>query len=414
MDAQTLKAAADALETAILQVSQSEFVRLTRGMSPDSKVLRAASAQHSLGMLRRDLMPNYGDEFVALAYLGQYQLGHINLALSTFKYVESHRTPSRLLPGGADKLHVIDFGAGSLAGQFGVALAVASFLDQGGKVSEVKVDSIDTSAAMLNIGRKAWGYFAADVCENHQGTSLAKACEMVNAGFEIHTRYQEVVPLPNADTWLTAFHAVYQQEPVKTAIKDALLYLHQRHNPVVGVMTCQYRADSPTRGNLRAALDISPFPSDSRSVTGIRSYLPDARQSPVIASRFRAWGLFPGNFRRVFWSWKSQEVAFLIYAPNNRIAVEDPNPKPAQRSVLAERGQRQRRRESAGVSRDTLVKPSGTSSADRTPPTVSVGARVRVGQWGNGTVIRIRNNRATVVLDSGKRIEVATSGLKPQ
>lgn len=414
MDAKTLNAVADTLETAILQVSQSEFGRITRGLPPDSKVSRAVSARQSLSMLRSDLLPNYSDEFVALAYLGQYQLGHINLAFSTFKYVESRRSPSHLLLGGTDKLHVIDFGAGALAGQFSVALSVASFLDQGGKVSEVKVDSIDTSAAILNIGQKAWGIFAADVCKRHQGTSLAKACEMIDAGFETHTRYQEVGILSNADTWLTAFHSVYQQEPVKTAIKNALLYLYQRHNPVVGVMTCQYKADSPTRGNLRAALDISPFPSDSPPVTGIGPYLPDARRSPAIASRFRDWGLFPGNYYRVFWGWKRQEVAFLIYAPNNHIAVEDPNPKPAQRSVLAERGQRQRRRESAGVSRDTLVKPSGTSSAGRTPPTVSVDARVRVGQWGTGTVIRIRNDRATVVLDSGKRIEVAISGLKPQ
>lgn len=342
MDDETMTAVADALETAILQVSKIEFDRLTRGMPPTIKGNRVGMARNSLGKLRRDQIPDYEDEFVALAYLGQYQLGHINLAFSTFKYIESRRNPSRLLLGDTEKLHVIDFGAGALAGHFGVALAVASFLDQGGKVSEVKVDSVDTSAAMLNIGRKAWGIFAADIRKNHQGTTLAKACEMVNAGFAIHTRYQEVGILPNADTWLTAFHAVYQQEPVKTAIKNALLYLHQKHNPVVGAMTCQYRAGSPTLGNLTAARDISPFPSDSPPVTGIRSYLPDDRQSPTIASQFRGWGLFPGYYNRIFWDWKPQEVAFLTYAPNNRPSVDVRNPQPSRISVPVEHRQRQR------------------------------------------------------------------------
>ena len=404
-----------ALEWTISDVAKREFQRLMRGLSPDQRKNQLSKARISLDRLRTLNTPDYSNELVTLMYLAQYQLGHINLALSTIRHIESHRTPSRLLLGDTDKLHFIDFGGGALAGQFGVSIAVASMLSRGEEISSVKVDSIDTSRSMLNIGSLTWAAFVKYVFNHLSNTSIALACEMISDGFETHMDYQNISAVPNADVWLTAFHTIYRTN--QSEIKDALDYLYKRHNPVAGAITCYYEENSPSLGNVEIARRVSPFAlSDLQQLNGlgITPQLSIDRRSMDLAAMFREWGLFPENYRQIFWGWVPDKTAFLTYAPNQKSAVITPEPQPVQPAVHVETQQARRIQESGAGYQDTETStPSEQAQPSQRPTPILEGDQVNVRGIGNGKVVQIRKNKATVTLDRGLRCEVSISQLKP-
>ena len=96
-------------------------------------------------MLRTLESPDYSDGMVALIYVVRYQLSHTNLAYSIIKMMKEQAGSIKSTLTNTDSLQVVDFGCGSLAMQFGVALAVADVLEQGHTMSEVRIDSIGIS-----------------------------------------------------------------------------------------------------------------------------------------------------------------------------------------------------------------------------------------------------------------------------
>ena len=268
--------------------------------------------------IRSPRKPNYDDPWVALAYLARYQLGHINLAYSTIKNIASRRGAHRFSLGGKEKLHFIDFGCGTLAGQFGIALTLADGLGRGQKITAVKVDSIDISETMYILGEKVWKRFAEYITENYPKTSIRVACDMIQGNFVTRKNYEEVDVLPDWDTWLTGFHAVYSTE--RCPVAEALKFLWQKHNPVAGAVTCYYQNTGPGNEKLRIARDVSPFPLDSSKELfgeGVKPQLGADRQAVALAQFYRELGLFAEHWHSVFWRWQREnreDTAFLIHS----------------------------------------------------------------------------------------------------
>ena len=112
---------AECMDIAFAKVLADEFGRLTAGMTSSQIDNWLWQSEQSILRLRNGSdMPDYSDPMVVLWYAIQYQMGHINLAYTLIKDTTGN---SGLTDAG--RLQVADFGAGCLAMQFGLALAVA-------------------------------------------------------------------------------------------------------------------------------------------------------------------------------------------------------------------------------------------------------------------------------------------------
>ena len=180
------------LDNAIAKVGQSEFDRITDGMSPIEKLRWVNDARDSLDLLRCLESPDYADPMVALLYIARYQLSHINLAFSTLKAVQCQSGSSGRMLTNTGRLHVVDFGCGALAMQFGVALAVADALEQGQVISEVRIDSIDTSRPMLDLGVRIWVEFRRLASKDVRLEALKTACSLIQEHYSVHTDHHSV------------------------------------------------------------------------------------------------------------------------------------------------------------------------------------------------------------------------------
>ena len=87
------------------------------------------------------------------------------------------RDPKRAVLTRKGKLHVVDFGCGTLAMQFGVALAAADALQRGQTLNSIKIDLIDSSQPMIDFGLKIWSRFKKEVENNERLADLSEACD---------------------------------------------------------------------------------------------------------------------------------------------------------------------------------------------------------------------------------------------
>ena len=149
------------IDSAIAVTARQEFESLCGPLSRTNVARRIESALRELGKLRYGDMPDYDDRWVALLYVLWYQPAHINLAYgAAVQLLEG----GDLLRRGAPTLSVVDFGAGCLAAQSGllVALADPRYKKKSKGLSRIRIASIDSSRAMLDLGDRIWRRFADD------------------------------------------------------------------------------------------------------------------------------------------------------------------------------------------------------------------------------------------------------------
>lgn len=212
---------------------------------------KTASMTRSLHQLQ---MPNYDDEIIAASYLLSYHPSHIGLAHSVINRMVNMGESGRLAVTDTDRIHIVDFAAGTLAVQFGVAIAVAEALTRGETVREVIIDSVDTSETMLEAGRLAWEQFVQVVNEHENLATVAEACKVIK--FDTHGSPANV-RVRRTESWLTSLHGVYAEN--SDELKECLRALYDKHNPIVGVMTCWGRPSEHYDDNIRVAKQIAPF-----------------------------------------------------------------------------------------------------------------------------------------------------------
>ena len=262
-----MQARAAALEQSIMNVANAEYERLAQGITTYQRAERIGKALESLDDLRTGGMPDYEEAWNVLFYMLWYQPKQVNLAYSIIKRVIEQR-PDRntFLNRESGRLHIVDFGCGSLAMQFAVALVVADALERGELIGAVHIDSIDPSQAMIKLGQAAWNKFQELVREDPLLDDLSLSFETITSAA------YPVEPLPaierdtSWDCWLSAIHAVYDTN--LGDVKDALKRYKDNLNPDLGFITSFHLKEG-------LVLAASPFQNDDRYVgrTG-----PSARQ----------------------------------------------------------------------------------------------------------------------------------------
>jgi hypothetical protein len=153
------QAMSNVLDDAIAQVGWEEYIRLNAGRPPTEVAKHVGQALSELRKFGQGAVPDFDDEWVSLFYVLWYHAKHTNLAY------QMADTRLRMLGNGpygqptGTRLHIVDFGCGSLAMQFGAALAAADALARGQIIDSIRIEGLDDSAAMLRLGNWIWGRF---------------------------------------------------------------------------------------------------------------------------------------------------------------------------------------------------------------------------------------------------------------
>lgn len=260
------EAVANALDHAIAKVARAEFRRLIRLQGKEKAARGIETALRGLEGLQGGAMPEYDDDWLPVLYSTWYQPSHVNLAYSMITTMAKWRDSKRRVLAPNGRLHVFDFGCGTLAMQFGVALAVVDALQRGQKFTAVWVELIDSSQKMIAQGKKIWRQFKAEVSRNPHLDRLSEACDLIHSNI-----FEEYNPPLEDERWLSAMHVAYRAN--QDEIENGLTRLRNGTDADVGFIT--YAPGSDSR---KLALSVSPFRRNRKyrpSLTGHRLLLQD-------------------------------------------------------------------------------------------------------------------------------------------
>lgn len=230
-----------ALDSAIAEIAGEEYARLSGELSPIVMPKITEYALKELDKLQDRVMPNY-DRWVAPFYISWYQPGQINLAYSMIADLTSAKGAFT----DAGNLHVVDFGCGALAMQFGVALAAADAIRNGQTIAAIQIDCLDASPDMISVGVKLWERFKSKVNNAPDLAELTQACDAIAS----RTDGLRTEPQGGAARWLSAMHAVYASN--KDDVRRWLQSIHHNFAPDTGFLTTHRQGDWLLPG-------VSPF-----------------------------------------------------------------------------------------------------------------------------------------------------------
>lgn len=233
MDSKTLTAVTNALDIAIATVVETDFQRLSAEAGPEQTARNVLRSLRSFERLQRGVMPAY-NEWDAVFYAAWYHPGHVNLAYTLIEKIPAPHNP--LKSGSKGSLHVRDFGCGTLAMQFGLALAAADSVEELRIAPRTRIFSEDSSEPMRAIGWRIWDAFVSEIASRGQYPEL-DALRRVCAGmtFEAQREWGTV-------SWLTALHVAYEENApqVEKALADRI----GRERPDLVVVTSHPRSVS--------------------------------------------------------------------------------------------------------------------------------------------------------------------------
>ena len=328
LDKAIARAGLNALATAMEKLPYSE-------MDPDARK-RAVSAKsdalrESLGNL---VSPDYADDVTAAAYLFTYQASHIGVAWAMVQEMMRNRSGSNLLLMDSGKLHVIDFGCGALAMQFGVVLAIAEAIEKGEKIDSVVIDGIDTSRQMQDIGMSVWQEFGKAVESGLRLEALSRACRLIE--YNCHDNYRSVQQISDAEVWLSAMHAVYQSN--KDEIKRVFGHFRKKATPTTVFATCW----GTKRNTANIEIVRSAWPNRASEFQSCEIYLPVGGQYPI-SFPFGTTEPSAHNMSRIAYErgmssrprdlfWRPSDTAILIWTRRG-IGQLQPAGEPQKRSL---------------------------------------------------------------------------------
>ena len=230
---------ANLLDDAIATAGRTEFDQLSNGMSSSDIAANVEGALGALADLSRGNPPDYGNQWVALFYLLWYQPKQINLAYNLIEgMLLERRHGQKLVLNNQERLHIIDFGCGTLAFQFALGLSLAKAIDLNESVPEIRVHSIDSSESMIELGKSCWDSFKSRISGIEGCENLSQAFNSVIPSYHVNIDTIAAREL-SADYWLSAIHAVY---PVnKEQVQGRLAFLYEHYSPTVGFITSHSR-----------------------------------------------------------------------------------------------------------------------------------------------------------------------------
>ena len=200
-------------------------------------------------------MPNYDDEYNLSAYVIVYQIRHINMAWQALSSLKEKRG---LVSYRRNSLRIVDLGAGTSAGRIGAALMVAEAMRGDHNIERVYFDEIDISEPMLKMGKLVWRAFVDRVHSEYIDNALARAVEVID--YSQHVDWKKVGEKFDCETWLTAFHVIYQDQK-NNSLKEVIRSLYERVDPIAGAFSC-YHSRERINGdrNLSLMQAVSPPP----------------------------------------------------------------------------------------------------------------------------------------------------------
>ena len=214
MDTETQRAVAKALDISIADVAREELQRLSDTLEPFDIAEAICASLHSLERLQfsQGPMPDY-DRWDAPFYAFWYQPVQINLAYTLARTIPREVNP---LLAGHSSLQVHDFGCGELAMQFGLALAAADTLKEGGNIPDIVIFSGDSSDFMAQFGWRLWDRFVNEIADSNEYPALD-----VLRGVCAAMRFDDGLR-HNATQWLTVLHVAYAENAseVKRVLED--------------------------------------------------------------------------------------------------------------------------------------------------------------------------------------------------
>ena len=254
MDADTQRAVAKALDASIADVAQTWLEELNGQFGSGEIAQRTNDSLQALEALRFGEMPQY-DDFDALFYAVWYQPAHINLAYTVArKVLRAHDHD----PAKGVSLDAHDFGAGELAGQFGLALAAAELLHDFDIALTLAMSSDDSSESMKEFGRRLWSRFRQEIEDEERYPELAKLRIVCN---DMKYRIGESVPTAR---WLMALHVAYEAN--RAVVANALNTHVDKLNPLVVIVSSHQdftvHAYSPEGSGFRREESILVTPTD--------------------------------------------------------------------------------------------------------------------------------------------------------
>lgn len=229
MDAKTLNDVTNALDLAIASVVETEFQRLATAAGPEQTARNVLRSLRSFERLQQGIMPAY-DEWDAAFYAAWYHPGHVNLAYTLIGKIPAPHNP---LKSGKGSLHVRDFGCGTLAMQFGLALAAADAIGERRNFPRINIFSEDSSQPMVAIGWKIWNAFIGEIASWRKYPTL-KALRQVCRGMKFEAQRKD------ADTsWLSVLHVAYKENAPQ--VKNVLADRIRREPPELVIVTAHPR-----------------------------------------------------------------------------------------------------------------------------------------------------------------------------
>ncbi len=248
------RASKSIIEQAIAEAAETEYRRVTHGLSDAEKTRRVEYALRELQKLRGDLMlPDYRDAVVALFYTLWYLPSQVNLASALIE---------EMMPF-SDDIHIIDFGAGSGALTLGAAMAVARRRQTKVK-PKVTVHEVDCRT-MRELSSRIWDRY--QLITSRDGN---RGCRRAANAIEKRT-YATAEDVVNTFTFdiprdavksLTALHVIYGEN--QRAVRKALSTLWQSTQPAWAFIT------APNVGaKLEIARGVAPFQGTSRAMVDL-------------------------------------------------------------------------------------------------------------------------------------------------
>ena len=231
-----LNAAAE-LDVLIAELAESEWARLTSGLSRAQKASRVSRALDSLhGSIRRLEMPAYYEGLVALFYLTWYQPFQINSARSLLDRAIAERQESFAIKS---RLDIVDFGGGALAMEIGLALALLDAQQSDYSVPDINVMVVEPSEAMSSLGLKLWERFLIsggwDSIADPESRRVTTYVGSSTLSIKVIDDLAGIEVCADADRWLVAMHAYYAE--AEERINGDLSGIHRIFQPEFGVMT---------------------------------------------------------------------------------------------------------------------------------------------------------------------------------
>ena len=226
------RAVLNSLDQAIAEAVQAECDKLTPGWTlSERKDHIGWVSNHIREALRKLTSPNYQWPLAPPVYAGIYQWSHVNIAYSMIKKMVTLSNPQNDILTDSSKLHVMDFGCGAFAMSFGLALALTEAIESGQKVTEVRIDAIDNSTFMMDMGQTIWDTFVKNVSRNANLASTRKACALIDS--QTHTSVETVPRATDKNCWVSALHTIYRDNQSLSEVKRSLANLYQKGNPIV-------------------------------------------------------------------------------------------------------------------------------------------------------------------------------------